>query len=136
MSDYQKLSDWARANNMSYKKAWNLYQKGELPIQSKETKSGRILVESNASLLAEPQPLEPAKTIKDFTFATATWADKKTTSLASSSPGSGPIRGNKVARSANETYNMPFIEQGVEPFILSGRKDLWDINWVIYLCQK
>lgn len=124
MSELKKLSDWARENNIPYKKAWRMHERGELPVKTKETKSGRILVEAKAS----EQP-------KELNFATAVWADKATKTLKTALA-SDPIRGNKTSREPNLTYNMPFIEGGVEPFILSNRKDFWDINWVIFMCQK
>ncbi len=40
-----KLSDWARANGISYKTAWLWWKRGKLPVPARQTPTGTILVE-------------------------------------------------------------------------------------------
>lgn len=40
-----KLSDWARANGISYKTAWLWWKKGQLPVPARQLPSGTILVD-------------------------------------------------------------------------------------------
>jgi len=40
-----KLSDWARANGISYKTAWLWWRKGRLPVPARQLPSGTILVD-------------------------------------------------------------------------------------------
>jgi len=40
-----KLSDWARANGVSYKTAWLWWKKGQLPVPARQLPSGTILVD-------------------------------------------------------------------------------------------
>jgi putative resolvase len=40
-----KLSDWARANGISYKTAWLWWKRGKLPVPAYQTPTGTILVE-------------------------------------------------------------------------------------------
>lgn len=40
-----KLSDWARANGISYKTAWLWWKQGKLPVPAYQTPTGTILVE-------------------------------------------------------------------------------------------
>lgn len=125
MSELKKLSTWAKENNVSYKSAWNSYQAGTLPVKTKETKTGRIMVESNAS-----QELP-----KQTSFATPVWAESKGKGMKLSTA-SDVTRGNRVSKSPDEVNQFYHIEKGVEPFVLNNNKSFWDINWVIYLCQK
>jgi hypothetical protein len=125
MNELKKLSTWAKENNMSYKQAWNSHQAGTLPVKTKETKTGRIMVESNAS-----QELP-----KQVSFATPVWAESKK-EMKLSTASSDPVRGNRVSKSIDEVNQFYHIEHGVEPFVLNNKKSFWDINWVIYLCQK
>ena len=39
-----KLSDWARANGISYKTAWLWWKQGKLPVPARQTPTGTILV--------------------------------------------------------------------------------------------
>lgn len=41
-----KLSDWARANGISYKTAWLWWKQGKLPVPAYQTPTGTILVEA------------------------------------------------------------------------------------------
>ncbi|CAB1128615.1 Resolvase YneB [Candidatus Hydrogenisulfobacillus filiaventi] len=41
-----KLSDWARANGVSYKTAWLGWKQGKLPVPAHQTPTGTILVEA------------------------------------------------------------------------------------------
>jgi putative resolvase len=38
-----KLSDWARANGISYKTAWLWWRQGRLPVSARQLPSGTIL---------------------------------------------------------------------------------------------
>lgn len=40
-----KLSDWARADGVSYKTAWLWWKKGQLPVPARQLPSGTILVD-------------------------------------------------------------------------------------------
>lgn len=40
-----KLSDWARANGISYKTAWIWWKQGKLPVPARQTPTGTILVD-------------------------------------------------------------------------------------------
>ncbi len=40
-----KLSDWARANGISYKTAWLWWKRGRLPVPARQLPSGTILVD-------------------------------------------------------------------------------------------
>lgn len=40
-----KLSDWARANGISYKTAWLWWKRGKLPVPARQTPTGTILVD-------------------------------------------------------------------------------------------
>lgn len=40
-----KLSDWARANGISYKTAWLWWKQGKLPVPARQTPTGTILVD-------------------------------------------------------------------------------------------
>jgi len=40
-----KLSDWARANGISYKTAWLWWKRGKLPVPAHQTPTGTILVD-------------------------------------------------------------------------------------------
>ena len=42
-----KLSVWAKNNGLSYKTAWNLFQKGNLPVKATQLATGTIIVEEN-----------------------------------------------------------------------------------------
>ena len=42
-----KLSTWAKANDMTYQSAWNLFKKGNLPVMAVQLKNGTILVEED-----------------------------------------------------------------------------------------
>ena len=41
-----KLSDWARANGITYKTAWKWWKAGTLPVPARQRPTGTILVES------------------------------------------------------------------------------------------
>lgn len=127
MSDSKKLSDWAKENSIPYKTAWNSYRAGTLPVKTEETKTGRIMVlnESNAS----------KELPKNVSFATPLFADSKNKTMKLSTA-SDSVRSNRVAKSPGDTNQFYHIEHGVEPFVLNNKKSFWDINWVIYLCQK
>ncbi|CAB1128277.1 Resolvase YneB [Candidatus Hydrogenisulfobacillus filiaventi] len=40
------MSDWARANGISYKTAWLWWKRGKLPVPARQTPTGTILVEA------------------------------------------------------------------------------------------
>lgn len=40
-----KLSDWARANGISYKTAWLWWKQDKLPVPARQTPTGTILVD-------------------------------------------------------------------------------------------
>jgi putative resolvase len=40
-----KLSDWARANGISYKTAWLWWKRGKLQVPARQTPTGTILVD-------------------------------------------------------------------------------------------
>lgn len=42
-----KLSTWAKANDMTYQSAWNLFKKGNLPVMAVQLNNGTILVEED-----------------------------------------------------------------------------------------
>lgn len=44
-----KLSDWAKAQGISYTTAYRWFKAGKLPVKSKQTATGTILVEENIS---------------------------------------------------------------------------------------
>jgi predicted site-specific integrase-resolvase len=43
-----KLSDWAKAQGISYQTAWRWFKTGRLPVKATQTPSGTILVEPDA----------------------------------------------------------------------------------------
>ncbi len=97
-----KLSEWAKENNLKYKEAWNLYDKGALPAETKITKSGRVMVlqESKASM----NPKNVTLGIPQMTNSEDTQ-----TSYASTS-----TRRNKVATSTI-TDKFFHIASGISP---------------------
>lgn len=42
---FMKLSDWAKTQGVTYRKAWNWYKEGRLPMPAKKLPSGTIVVE-------------------------------------------------------------------------------------------
>ncbi len=40
-----KLSEWAKKNGLTYQTAWNLFNKGKLPVKAVKLETGTILVE-------------------------------------------------------------------------------------------
>lgn len=128
MSELKKLSDWAKDNNIPYKTAWNSYKSGTLPVKTEETKTGRIMVLSESKASQQ-------KITKNVSFATPVSADPKYKKL-NLTMASDSVRSNRVAKSPDKTNQFYHIEHGVEPFVLNNKKTFWDINWVIYLCQK
>ena len=42
-----KLSDWAKKQGITYKTAWNWFDKGVLPVKAIQLKTGTILVEDS-----------------------------------------------------------------------------------------
>lgn len=100
-----KLSVWAKENNIEYKKAHKLYEDGSLPVKTKKTDTGRIVVlrEAKASLNINEN---------DGKFATPSLANMEI-SIAST-------RRNKAATSV-ETDQYFQIRQGLSPYSLKCR---------------
>ncbi len=100
-----KLSEWAKANNKSYKQSWQMVEHGEFPEKIEKTKTNRIFVlrESKAS---ENKPVN---------FVIPTFAGQNLQeSFASNS------RRNRAA-TIERTDPYWHIENGLSPFI-SGQK--------------
>ena len=45
ISEYVKLSTWAKSRGISYRTAWNWFKDGKLPGKAFQTETGTILVE-------------------------------------------------------------------------------------------
>ena len=49
-----KLRDWAKKNDLGYKRAWDLFKAGKIP-NSRKQPSGSIVVDNNESVFIEPK---------------------------------------------------------------------------------
>ena len=122
----KKLSDYAKENNIPYRKAWNMYKSGQLDDKIIKGKNGRIFIK---------QELEN-KTNKLVQFFHPIEAGGEKVMKASG------IRRNAAATS-NPTDEYYHIKNGVEPFAMtSGRNvdgglgGMFPISEAIHLCQK
>lgn len=97
-----KLSEYAKQQNLPYKKVWNLYTEGALPAKTKLTKTGRVMVLQEARASIDN---------KKVTFGTPTMTENKKSLQESLSS----TRRNKAATS-EPTDSMFHLENGITPF--------------------
>ena len=115
MQEKIKLSDWAETNGKTYRQAWELYNKGELPVKTTTNKKGSIFVikESRASENKEKQKVD---------FGQPLFADYQ------ESKASDNIRRNRVSTNL-PTDRYVQIENGLDLYVTSRNdKSNNDIN--------
>lgn len=122
-----KLSTWAKENNIPYKTAWEQYNNDTLPVKTRETKTGRIVV------MKEIEASEQQAVNKIVTFGQPmmTASDAKYESKASS-------RFNKSALTT-PAFQYSQISQGIVPYEQTGDgtgNSCISVSDAIRLCQK
>ena len=122
MQEKVKLSDWAKINGKSYRQAWELYNKGELPVKTSTNKKGSIYV------LQETKASENKK----IEFAIPSFADYEETKASA-------IRRNRSG-TIKPTDQYYHIENGLDVFT-SGRSgktgnDTINVSEAIRLVRK
>lgn len=128
----KKLSDWAKENNMPYKKAWEQVNNGTFPEKTNITKTGRIYVEEAVASQNLPQ-------ITSFATPVAVDSENKKIKNLKTSLASDGYRINIPAIDNSTSNQFYHIQSGIEPFAFTtnNKKGTYlNVNWVIYLCQK
>lgn len=141
----QKLSEWAKSNNLEYHTAYDWYKKGKLPVKSEKTISGSIVVGDD--IVVENSPIF-SKTSKNNSPNQTSLvkplfpSDYKPLLAGYQETKAGTNSRSNKTMTTESTNRFPNLKNGFSPFeFTSGAEGSSNLSGVsiremVSLCQK